>query len=104
MVRTGLLPHAAAPTSSKLPTTRDIPPVTLTNIPHVESSTFNTYLAQVSSLFEAFQRAKAEDASAAQAPKVEKDVSKGNEFEEALERGARKERPASISRNNSLAS
>ena len=34
--------------------------MTLTNIPHIEPSAFNPYLSQVGSLYEAFQRAKAE--------------------------------------------
>lgn len=60
IVRTGLVPHTALTGSSgyKAPSTRDIPPVTLTNIPHVESKAFQPYLAQVGSLYDAFQRAK----------------------------------------------
>ncbi|KAK2067539.1 hypothetical protein P8C59_001274 [Phyllachora maydis] len=51
IVRTGLLPHTIAPASSahKPPTARDIPPVTLTNIPHVDTSEFKTYLSQIGS-------------------------------------------------------
>jgi hypothetical protein len=37
---------------------KDIPPVTLTNIPHVDSAAFKPYLTQVGSLYDAFQRAK----------------------------------------------
>lgn len=59
--RTGLQPHAALTSSGyKAPTQRDIPPVALTNIPHIESKAFHPYLAQVGSLYEAFQRAKSE--------------------------------------------
>ncbi|KLJ11101.1 hypothetical protein EMPG_13621 [Blastomyces silverae] len=58
-VRTGLLPQASAPSSGyKPPTTRDIPPVTLTNIPHVESKAFQPYISQVGSLYDAFRRSK----------------------------------------------
>ncbi|KAK5088217.1 hypothetical protein LTR05_002434 [Lithohypha guttulata] len=53
--RTGLRPADAG---FKPPTSRDIPPVTLTNIPHVESKVFQPYLSQIGSLYEAFQRAK----------------------------------------------
>ena len=47
------------PNSQKPPSSKDIPPVTLTNIPHVESSAFLPYLKQAGSLYDAFQRAKA---------------------------------------------
>ncbi|PGH09844.1 hypothetical protein GX51_00531 [Blastomyces parvus] len=59
IVRTGLLPQASALSSGyKPPTSRDIPPVTLTNIPHVESKAFLPYISQVGSLYDAFRRAK----------------------------------------------
>ncbi|KAI4139861.1 MAG: hypothetical protein L6R39_006074 [Caloplaca ligustica] len=58
ILRSGLVPHAPAPTGFKLPSTKDIPPVTLTNIPHVDSSVFRPYLTQAGSLYDAFQRAK----------------------------------------------
>ncbi|KAI1812336.1 Vps54-domain-containing protein [Poronia punctata] len=63
IVRTGLQPHAAAPASSthKPPTARDIPPVTLTNIPHVDPSEFKPYLAQVGALYEQLQRMQEAD-------------------------------------------
>src|ERR1700753_1556346 len=62
IVRTGLLPHSATSTSAshRPPSTRDIPPVTLTNIPHVESSVFKPYLSQVGSLFDVRSRADIE--------------------------------------------
>ncbi|KAL8799482.1 MAG: hypothetical protein Q9182_005850 [Xanthomendoza sp. 2 TL-2023] len=56
--RTGLLPHPPVPPGFKIPSTKDIPPVTLTNIPHVDSSVFRPYLDQAGSLYDAFQRAK----------------------------------------------
>ncbi|KAM5468784.1 hypothetical protein MauCBS54593_004779 [Microsporum audouinii] len=59
IVRTGLLPHTSAPPSGyKPPSTRDIPPVTLTNIPHVDSASFQPYLLQVGSLYDALYHAK----------------------------------------------
>ncbi|KAH8888900.1 Vps54-domain-containing protein [Thozetella sp. PMI_491] len=60
IVRTGLLPHTSAPSSSthKPPTARDIPPVSLTNIPHVDTSEFKPYLSQVGALYEQLRRVK----------------------------------------------
>jgi vacuolar protein sorting-associated protein 54 len=58
IIRTGLLPHTTGPSASKLPSTRDIPPVTLTNIPRIDTAVFKPYLAQAGSLYEAFRRAK----------------------------------------------
>ncbi|KAL3477686.1 Vps54-domain-containing protein [Aspergillus californicus] len=58
IVRTGLVPHSAASTGYKPPSSRDIPPVTLTNIPHVDRKVFEPYLAQVGSLYATFQEAK----------------------------------------------
>ncbi|KAF1813909.1 Vps54-domain-containing protein [Eremomyces bilateralis CBS 781.70] len=58
MLRTGLNPHITPSTSHRPPTTRDIPPVTLANIPRVDNSVFKTYLAQIAPLVESFQRAR----------------------------------------------
>lgn len=59
IVRTGLVAHTAAPSGGhKPPSTRDIPTVTLTNVPNVDSKAFQPYLDQVGSLYDAFQRAK----------------------------------------------
>ncbi|OXV09025.1 hypothetical protein Egran_03211 [Elaphomyces granulatus] len=59
IVRTGLVPHTAISSSGyKAPSAKDIPPVKLTNIPHVDSKIFQQYLSQVGSLYDAFQRAK----------------------------------------------
>ncbi|CRG89179.1 hypothetical protein PISL3812_06215 [Talaromyces islandicus] len=56
ILQTGLLPHAAIQsTSQKPPTSRDIPPVTLSNILDVDHSVFKDYLGQVGSLFDVFQ-------------------------------------------------
>ncbi|KAL8936053.1 MAG: hypothetical protein Q9216_005129 [Gyalolechia sp. 2 TL-2023] len=64
ILRSGLLPNAPAPSGFKLPSTRDIPPVTLTNIPHIELSVFRPYLNQAGSLYDAFQRAKESNSNA----------------------------------------
>ncbi|EPE35065.1 hypothetical protein GLAREA_10760 [Glarea lozoyensis ATCC 20868] len=60
IVRTGLQPHTSATAFSaqKPPTSRDIPPVTLTNIPHIDPADFKQYLSQVGALYDALQRAK----------------------------------------------
>jgi vacuolar protein sorting-associated protein 54 len=59
IVRTGLLSHSNPSTNGfKPPTPRDIPPVTLTNIPHIDSKVFQPYLVQVGSLYDAFRKAK----------------------------------------------
>ncbi|OIW30300.1 Vps54-domain-containing protein [Coniochaeta ligniaria NRRL 30616] len=67
IVRTGLLPHTSAPASSahKPPTSRDIPPVALTNIPHVEAAEFKPYLSQVGPLYEHLRRLKESEEDAA---------------------------------------
>jgi vacuolar protein sorting-associated protein 54 len=63
IVRTGFQPHTSAPASSahKPPTARDIPPVALTNIPHIDTDEFRPYLAQVGALYEQLRRAKEND-------------------------------------------
>ena len=61
IVRTGAVPYASTLSAPKPPSAKDIPPVTLTNIPHIESSVFSPYLRQAGSLYEAFQRAKESD-------------------------------------------
>ncbi|KAI9707805.1 MAG: hypothetical protein M1836_000767 [Candelina mexicana] len=58
IVRTGLVPPST--TGQKAPSSKDIPPVTLTNIPHIETAVFKPYLSEVGSLYEAFQRAREE--------------------------------------------
>lgn len=59
IVRTGVLPPAQAPSNWKAPTTRDIPPVVLTNVPKVDQSAFQTYLSLVNSSYDALRRVKA---------------------------------------------
>ncbi|KAL8357233.1 hypothetical protein RB598_002188 [Gaeumannomyces tritici] len=69
IVRTGLLPHTSAPSSSshRPPTTRDIPPVTLTNIQRIDASEFRPYLTQVGALYEQLRRAKESEEEGADA-------------------------------------
>lgn len=57
IVRTGLS-HTPGSSAQKTPSAREIPPVTLTNIPHIDSKAFQPYLSQAGSLYDAFQRAK----------------------------------------------
>ncbi|KAL3423030.1 hypothetical protein PVAG01_04777 [Phlyctema vagabunda] len=103
IVRTGLIPHTSAPTSSahKPPTARDIPPVTLTNIPHVEPTEFQAYLTQVAPLYDALQRAKEnEDDGGTQI------LRRGNavdDFSDLLDESRSSKRP-NMSRKASLAS
>ncbi|KAG6009680.1 hypothetical protein E4U21_001744 [Claviceps maximensis] len=67
IVRTGLQPHTTVPSSSshKFPTARDIPPVTLTNIPIVDAAEFDPYLSQVGALYEQLRRVKESEEEAA---------------------------------------
>ncbi|MCJ1304888.1 hypothetical protein MMC08_007701, partial [Hypocenomyce scalaris] len=58
IVRTGLFPHTTGAGAHKPPSTKDIPPVALTNIPHIEAAAFKPYITQAGSLYDAFQRAK----------------------------------------------
>lgn len=83
-----MLPHTAASAMSghKPPSTKDIPPVTLTNIPHVEPAAFNPYLSQVGNLYDAFQRAKAE-AEAEVSQGLRRDSAKKDDFADIIERG-----------------
>ncbi|KAI0403179.1 Vps54-like protein-domain-containing protein [Xylaria palmicola] len=63
IVRTGLQPHTAAPASSthKPPTAKDIPPVTLTTVPHVDASEFKSYLTGVGALYDQLRRMRESD-------------------------------------------
>ena len=66
IVRTGLIPQSALASSvgHRAPTVRDIPPVTLTPVPHVECSAFTSYLSRIGPLFERYQSTKAEESEA----------------------------------------
>ena len=87
-----MLPYTSAQATSghRPPSTRDIPPVTLTNIPHIEPSSFNSYLSQIGNLYDAFQRAKAE----AEAQQPRKDSLKKDERSESVERASTTSSPA----------
>lgn len=103
IVRTGLLPHTSASLSSSLkaPTSRDIPPVTLTNIPTVEAAAFKPYLTQVGALYDALQRAKeSEDENHSL---ILRRGSKVDEFADFLDQERRSSK-AQLSRRESLAS
>ncbi|KAK4189652.1 vacuolar protein sorting-associated protein 54 [Podospora australis] len=106
IVRTGLLPHTAAPASSahKPPTNRDIPPVTLTNVPHVESSEFKPYLSQVGALYEQLRRIQAEEDENANSS--HRRTSKTDESHEPADDGHLRpaKRPGLSSRRTSTAS
>jgi vacuolar protein sorting-associated protein 54 len=105
IVRTGLLPHASAPASSthRQPTARDIPPVALTNIPHVDPNEFRPYLSQVGALYDALQRAKESDDEG-----TLRLLRKGNQvdnFEDLLDKSAKPSGKSPIvSRKSSIAS
>ncbi|WPH03865.1 Hypothetical protein R9X50_00674800 [Acrodontium crateriforme] len=93
IVRTGLIPHthaSAAAAGFKPPTIRDIPPVTLTNIPHVPPETFREYLTRIGPLFESFQRGKIE-------PDQSQSTSKSDRFAEGLDARLNGEGPPSPS-------
>jgi vacuolar protein sorting-associated protein 54 len=66
---------ATASASFKPPSSRDIPPVTLTNIKHVDAKVFQPYLSQVGTLYDVFQQPKegtGEDSQPVQAAKSPK--------------------------------
>ncbi|PNY27510.1 Uncharacterized protein TCAP_02566 [Tolypocladium capitatum] len=67
IVRTGRLPHAAALASSayKPLTALDIPPVTLTNIAHVDVAEFKPYLIKIGAFYERLRRVEGSENEAA---------------------------------------
>lgn len=107
IVRTGLLPHTQASASAagfKPPTTKDIPPVTLSNIPHVPPENFRDYLTRIGPLFESFQRGRSE-ADQATWLKKDKELEKTDRFADALDGSFNRDGPASpmLSRQGSFA-
>ena len=84
IAHSGLRASAPANSRYKAPGPREIPPVALTNIPHVETKAFHPYLAQVGSLYEAFQRAKNEGEGEASLFHREKKDNKNEEWEAIL--------------------
>ena len=103
IVRTGLGPHTLAPTSSahKAPTTKDIPPVTLTNINTVDPAEFEPYLTQVGALYDALQRARENEEEGG--TQLLRKGSKSDEFSDLLDPERRSSRP-NLSRQASLVS
>ena len=105
-MRTGLLPHTAPPASSahKPPTARDIPPVTLTNIPQVDAAEFKSYLSQVGPLYEQLRRIQADEDQGASSQ--HRRGAKPDEFPDALDEGHLRpsRRPGLSSRRTSTAS
>lgn len=99
-----MLPHTAQTamsSSHRPPSTKDIPPVALANIAHVEASAFNPYLSQIGNLYEAFQRAKADADDAAAI--LRKDSVQKVDLSDALERGLRASSPAATPKLSSSA-
>ncbi|TAQ83861.1 hypothetical protein B7494_g7822 [Chlorociboria aeruginascens] len=104
IVRTGLIPHtsAAAFNAHKPPTARDIPPVALTNITHVEPSEFKPYLTQVGGLYDALQRAKENEEEGG--TQLLRRGSKVDEFADLLDPDRKSSKGPNLSRRASLAS
>ncbi|CEJ80892.1 hypothetical protein VHEMI01049 [[Torrubiella] hemipterigena] len=62
IIRTGLQAYTSGSSSAhRIPTARDIPPVTLTNIPKIDAAEFNDYLSQVGALYEQLRRVQEND-------------------------------------------
>ncbi|OQD70749.1 hypothetical protein PENPOL_c001G07525 [Penicillium polonicum] len=76
IIRTGMTTGSATSSAGfKPPSSRDIPPVTLTNIKHVDAKVFQPYFSQVGGLYDVFQQSKdgaGEEALPAQAAKSPK--------------------------------
>lgn len=88
MVHTGLLPFSAAtasPAGYKAPTTRDIPPVALTNIPKVNAADIQHYLDTIGPLVETYERSRAAADPAQVAPK-DRDAETTDAFTQAVNR------------------
>ncbi|RAL03075.1 vacuolar protein sorting-associated protein 54 [Aspergillus ibericus CBS 121593] len=106
IVRTGLVPHTAVPSAGyKPPTTRDIPPVTLTNIPHVDPKAFEAYLSQVGSLYDVFQQAKESNGDQeSQLARGRDKSSPKSEESDSLAPMSRERRPSAISTSSRASS
>lgn len=83
-----MLPRTSAPSSAtyKPPTAKDIPPVTFTNIAHVDAAVFEPYLAQVGALWDPIQRVEPGRATESRSCKEQGQL-KDDDFAEMLERG-----------------
>lgn len=87
IVRTGLLaPSNVSVGGFKPPTPRDIPPVTLTNIPPIDPNVFQLYLTQVGSLYDTLRRAKEEGDGNSQLFRRDRKDSKEKDLEDLLGR------------------
>jgi vacuolar protein sorting-associated protein 54 len=106
IVRTGLQPYTSAALSSahKAPTARDIPPVTLTNIPQVDASEFGSYIAQFGALYDQLRRIKdnESDNSNNARPNDQEDHQEGHLRPGAKPGFGRKGSSASLSSLNSI--
>ncbi|OAQ85613.1 GARP complex component [Purpureocillium lilacinum] len=100
IVRTGLQPHTTPPPSSshKPPTSRDIPPVALTNIELVDNAEFAPYLTQVGALYEQLRRVKENEDEAHSARRASRPEEQAEPVSEGLLR------PTSRSQSNRRAS
>lgn len=104
IVRTGLLPlTAVSSTGYKPPSSRDIPPVTLTNIPHVELKAFQPYMTQVGSLYDVFQQAKESAGEESQLARGGKGPQKSDDFDRFGSRSEER-RPSTLSINSRASS
>lgn len=92
---------ASATSSHKPPSVKDIPPVTLTNVPRVEPAAFNSYLSQIGNLYDAFQQAKAERETETPQVAQKEFTRKDEQFD--LERGARSSSPSATPRLSAAA-
>ncbi|KAH6666870.1 Vps54-like protein-domain-containing protein [Halenospora varia] len=104
IVRTGLVAHTSAPPSSahKPPTARDIPPVTLTNIPTVDPAEFRPYLSQVGALYDALQRAKENEEEGG--TQLLRKGNKTDDFSDLLDQERRPSSRPNLAKKASLAS
>ncbi|KAG9243925.1 Vps54-like protein-domain-containing protein [Calycina marina] len=103
IVRTGLIAHTPAPASSahKPPTSRDIPPVSLSHLKPVDPAEFRPYLTQVGVLYDALQRAKDNEEDGG--TQLSRRGPRSQDFADLIESDRRSEKP-SLSRQASLAS
>lgn len=88
-----------------MPTSRDIPPVTLTNIPKIDAAEFNDYLTQVGALYEQLRRVQENDeesASANQRQEENNDLTNDGLLRVSKNRSSRRGSTASISSLGSL--
>ncbi|KAF2725149.1 Vps54-domain-containing protein [Polychaeton citri CBS 116435] len=105
IVRTGLLPHTQATAQAsgyKAPTVRDIPPVSLSKIPHVPPQSFQEYLQKIGPLFDQLQRGRIEP-EVQQKSRKEIDGEKSTENLETLSRRENTAASPTISRQHSSA-